>query len=53
MAENGQGVPTDEPLQRGIILAASFASALVEPLGSLPFFVHLWGWTAARAKPSP
>lgn len=26
-----------------IALAASFASALVEPLGCLPFFVHLWG----------
>lgn len=28
-----------------IMLAASFASALVEPLGCLPFFVHLWGGT--------
>ena len=26
-----------------IILAASFASCLVKPLGALPFFVHLWG----------
>lgn len=28
-----------------IILAASFASVLVQPLGCLPFFVHLWGGT--------
>lgn len=28
-----------------IILAASFGSVLVEPLGGLPFFVHLWGGT--------
>ena len=28
-----------------IILAASFASVLVKPLGGLPFFVHLWGGT--------
>ena len=28
-----------------IILAASFASALVGPLQCLPFFVHLWGET--------
>lgn len=28
-----------------IILAASFASALVKPLGGLVFFVHLWGGT--------
>lgn len=28
-----------------IVLAASFASALVEPCGGLPFFVHLWGGT--------
>lgn len=26
-----------------IFLAASFASVLLEPLGLLPFFVHLWG----------
>lgn len=30
-----------------IILAASFASALVKPLSCLPFFVHLWGGTEA------
>lgn len=28
-----------------IVLAASFASVLVGPLGCLPFFVHLWGGT--------
>ncbi|WP_130861451.1 DUF927 domain-containing protein [Bacilliculturomica massiliensis] len=28
-----------------IVLAASFASVLVEPCGALPFFVHLWGGT--------
>ncbi|MDR1563897.1 MAG: DUF927 domain-containing protein [Oscillospiraceae bacterium] len=28
-----------------IVLAASFASCLVKPLGCLPFFVHLWGGT--------
>lgn len=28
-----------------IMLAASFASALVKPLSRLPFFVHLWGGT--------
>lgn len=28
-----------------IMLAASFASALVEPCDCLPFFVHLWGGT--------
>lgn len=28
-----------------IILASSFASVLVGPLKSLPFFVHLWGTT--------
>ena len=30
-----------------IILAASFASVLVEPLGGLPFFTHVWGGTEA------
>lgn len=28
-----------------LFLAASFASALVEPCGLLPFFVHAWGGT--------
>ncbi len=30
-----------------IMLASSFASALVEPLGCLPFFLHVWGGTEA------
>ena len=30
-----------------IMLAASFASVLVEPLGCLPFFLHVWGGTEA------
>lgn len=28
-----------------VILASAFSSALVQPLGCLPFFVHLWGGT--------
>lgn len=33
-----------------ILIAASFASPLVEPLGSLPFFVHLWGSESGTGK---
>lgn len=33
-----------------IVIAASFASALVEPLGVLPFFVHLWGTASGTGK---
>lgn len=33
-----------------IILAASFASPLLEPLGCLPFFVHLWGIDSGTGK---
>lgn len=33
-----------------IVLAASFASCLVEPLGCLPFFVHLWGMDSGTGK---
>lgn len=33
-----------------IVLAASFASVLVEPLGCLPFFVHLWGIDSGTGK---
>lgn len=33
-----------------IMLAASFASALVQPLGALPFFVHLWGVDSGSGK---
>lgn len=30
-----------------VMLAASFASALVDPCGGLPFFLHVWGGTEA------
>lgn len=33
-----------------IILAASFASALIKPCGILPFFVHLWGMDSSTGK---
>lgn len=33
-----------------IFLAASFASVLVQPLGGLPFFVHLWGVDSGTGK---
>lgn len=33
-----------------IVLASSFASVLVEPLGCLPFFVHLWSMDAGTGK---
>lgn len=33
-----------------IILAASFASPLLEVLGALPFFVHLWGVDSGTGK---
>jgi len=33
-----------------MVLAASFASVLVEPCGSLPFFVHLWGGDSGTGK---
>ena len=33
-----------------MVLAASFASVLVEPLGCLPFFVHLWGMESSTGK---
>lgn len=33
-----------------IILAASFASVLVEPLGCLPFFVHVWSMASGTGK---
>lgn len=33
-----------------ILLAASFASVLIEPLGTLPFFVHLWGVDSGTGK---
>lgn len=33
-----------------ILLAASFASVLVEPMGCLPFFVHLWAIGSGTGK---
>ncbi len=39
-----------ESVAARIILAASFASVLVKPLGTLPFFVHLWGIDSSTGK---
>lgn len=39
-----------ESLTAKIFLAASFASALIAPLGGLPFFVHLWGVDSGSGK---
>ena len=33
-----------------IVVAASFASVLVHPIGALPFFVHLWGSESGTGK---
>lgn len=33
-----------------IVLAASFASVLIQPLGILPFFVHLWSGASGSGK---
>ena len=33
-----------------ILVAASFASVLVQPLGANPFFVHLWGGESGTGK---
>lgn len=33
-----------------IVLAASFAAPLIEPLGILPFFVHLWSTASGTGK---
>lgn len=33
-----------------ILLAATFGSVLVEPLGCLPFFIHLWGMDSGTGK---
>ena len=38
-------IRADDNVVPRIILAASFASVLVEPCSALPFFVHLWGGT--------
>lgn len=39
-----------ESVAAKIVLAASFASVLVEPLACLPFFVHLWGSASGTGK---
>lgn len=36
-----------------ILLAASFASPLLSVVGSLPFFVHLWGVDSGTGKAQP
>ena len=40
----------DNGISARIVLAASFASALVKPCGCLPFFVHLWGSESGTGK---
>lgn len=42
-----KGIRVGPKVPARIVLAASFASALVEPCNALPFFVHLWGGTEA------
>lgn len=37
----------ESSLYARLVMAASFASVLVKPLGCLPFFLHLWGGTEA------
>lgn len=39
-----------ESVTAKILLAASFASVLVQPLGANPFFVHLWGGESGTGK---
>lgn len=39
-----------ESLYARLVLDASFASALVQPLGALPFFLHLWGVMSGSGK---
>lgn len=38
-------VRNSDSIPARVMLAATFASVLVEPCGALPFFVHLWGNT--------
>lgn len=40
----------EESVVAKIVIAASFASVLVQPLGALPFFVHLWGVDSGTGK---
>ena len=44
------GAVRRESKRAQMVIAASFASALVEPLGALPFFVHLWGTASGTGK---
>lgn len=37
-------------LQARIVLSASFASVLVQPLGCLPFFTHIWSSVSGTGK---
>jgi hypothetical protein len=39
-----------ESIGARVMLAASFASVLVQPLEALPFFVHLWGVDSGTGK---
>ena len=39
-----------QTMQSRIILDAAFASVLVEPLGCLPFFVHIWSSVSGTGK---
>lgn len=39
-----------QTLQVRLLLAASFASVLVQPLSCLPFFVHLWSSVSGTGK---
>ena len=39
-----------ESIAARIVLSASFASALLQPINSLPFFVHLWGVDSGTGK---
>lgn len=43
--ETAKTVRSGRSVPARIILAAGFASVLVEPCGGLPFFIHLWGNT--------
>lgn len=43
--EVARTVRASKSIPAKIMLSASFASCLVEPVGALPFFVHLWGNT--------
>ena len=39
-----------QTLQARIVLSASFASVLVQPLGCLPFFTHIWSSVSGTGK---